>query len=168
MTTRLAFIFALVAGCATMNGIAIQTRMTPGGGGEYTLYPANDRSVPQTVDDALTAIQGSCGGAYEVTALALAPTSVHDNGTFLDLNGNVEFGPFRTVVAFECRVPQNDSLNRRLQAIAAQAPPAQPPRPPEPCLVTYNCPVGRVCAPTPEACAEIDRALQTSSEKAPR
>jgi hypothetical protein len=167
MTSRLALVFALLSGCAINHISAVQTRMTPTGG-EYTLYPWDVHTVPQAVKAALAAMQAGCGGDYEVTALALASTSIHDQGTFLDLAGDVAYGPYRTVVAFECRTPQNDSLNRHLQAIAAMAPPPVAARPPEPCVVTYNCPVGRVCAPTPEACAEIDRGVQTSSEGAQR
>jgi hypothetical protein len=159
---------AVGEGCVMPTGAAIQTRMTATGGGEYTLYPTNPHSVPQTVQAALASIQTGCRGAYEIVSLGLVPTSPHDTGIFLDLEGKVSDGPFRTVIAFECRQPENDALNRRLLGIAGQVPPAKPPRPAEPCLVTYDCPVGRVCAPTEAACAEIDQRLTPSNADAGR
>ncbi|HEY2028847.1 MAG TPA: hypothetical protein VGH20_06530 [Myxococcales bacterium] len=110
----------------------------------------------------LAAIARECNGTYEVVGMELLPTSPRDLARYyVGLDGSPVHGWFHTGIAYECRAPASEALNERLNALAATAPPdpppsppspPQPPKAPEPCIVTYDCPVGSICAPTVEAC----------------
>jgi hypothetical protein len=160
MTARLLVLAALLAGCGVEISYVRRTRITAGGG-EYTLYANSPQSVASGVGQALASISADCTGTYEVVGVELLPTSPKGSYGYLDTTLMPAWGSFLTGIAYECRPPESATLNQRLQAIAATVPPQPPaappappapPPPPEPCLVTYDCPVGRVCAPTQAAC----------------
>lgn len=140
---------------------AMRTRVTADGG-EYTVYAHEQTDLAYNVRATLSAIARECNGTYEVVGMELLPISPRDVPSyFVALDGSAADGYFHTGIAYECRPPASEALNERLNALAATAPPdppvpppapPKPPKAPEPCIVTYDCPVGSVCAPTVDAC----------------
>jgi hypothetical protein len=153
MKTSLVILATLLAACDLSSSYVQRTRVTAGGG-EYTLFASSPRVVPASVAQALMAISADCSGTYEVMGVELLPTGPKYAYGYLDTSLQlVQWGPFHNGIAYECRPPQSTMLNERLQAIAASVPPPPPPAPPRPaCLVTNDCPPGRVCGLSQAEC----------------
>jgi hypothetical protein len=145
MTRTIALLTLLSTGCAS---IAVETYTGPDRG-QYMLMPATDHGLPATVRDALAKISEKCDGLYEVTSFGAVPDTGHraTYHPFLDRDGTLLHGFFFNTFDYQCRPPQSTQLNDFLAAVARQAPPAD-----YGCLVTYDCPTGRICAPTQAAC----------------
>ncbi|HEX4382977.1 MAG TPA: hypothetical protein VH083_08510 [Myxococcales bacterium] len=153
MKTSLVIFATLLAACDLSSSYVQRTRVTAGGG-EYTLFASDPQRVPASIAQALMAISSDCGGTYEVMGLELLPTGPKYTFGYLDTSLQLAlWGSFHNGIAYECRPPQSTALNQQLQQIAASAPPPPPPAPPKPaCLVTNECPPGRVCGLSQAEC----------------
>jgi hypothetical protein len=149
MTARLVVLAAFLAGCIIIpSSSVLRTRVTADGG-EYTMSANSPEGVAGGIGQALAAISTDCAGTYEVTGVELLPVRNTAYG-YLDTTLQAAWGPFLTGIAYECRPPASAALNQRLQAIAAAAPVPAPPG--SPCLVTNECPPGRVCGLSQAEC----------------
>jgi hypothetical protein len=97
------------------------TRATPTGGA-YTLDATSSAGVAESARQALEGIAGRCNGVYEITALEKLSQPVRHLGYYLEPDGTVGHGPYRTQIDFECRAPQSEALNDLVHAVARRAP----------------------------------------------
>jgi hypothetical protein len=143
--------FAMLAmGCESY---AVRTRSTPNGGA-YVLMLARqtEQAVQSTTRDVLGDMIAECSGSYEVVDIRAVPADSGDlDGIYLDPSDKPVRGPFRTMISYECRRPEQSALNHRLYLIAAPMMDARLQRNGgEPgCVETWDCARGAICEPKP-------------------
>jgi len=147
-----ALLLALLAiGCESY---AVRTRSTPSGGA-YVLMLARQtkHAVQSTVQDVLGDMIAECNGNYEVVEIHATPADSGDaDGIYLDSKDQAVRGPFRTVISYECRRPEQSVLNHRLYLLAAPIMDARLQRRQgdEPgCFETWDCARGAICETRP-------------------
>jgi hypothetical protein len=158
MNVRLLLLAALLMGCESY---ATRTRSSASGGAYVlTLARAGDAAVQSATRDVLGDIRQQCRGKFEVVSIeAVHAERDHqaEDGIYLDAEDHPVSGPYRTMIAYECRAPLKTDLNHRLYVLAGPTlrvdghyqPIAQKMLDEGQCYETWACPVGEACEPKP-------------------
>lgn len=147
MTLRLFATLALLTACSSA---ATQTRATPTGG-VYALFPSSREGVADSARQALAGISKGCKGNYEIVALDAVPDAEPGEAAvdrfYLDRTGHPATGPFRTLITYECRTPNDTTLNQRLELAASKAKPAAVAPSAVPDDILSSCKSSQDCTP---------------------